>query len=293
MIKLIATDMDGTLLNDEMELSAENITAIKQAQNAGMTVIVATGRSVEEARPILQDAGINVPIITSNGAQIFDKDGKNTFTVGLDTVKLKTAMAILRQHEIYFELFTDKGGYTENKADRLASVAHWLKSTSPDLTEDEALVIAKSHMATLPIKAAENFDEIVARQAAGDLSVLKIFAMAQIGDKNLARARQELDKLPGLAVTSSGSNNIEINHIDAQKGKSLEKVADRLGISLSDVAALGDNFNDISMLERVGASIAMANAEPAVKKIAKYQTLKNTENGVAHAIDKLINQVWE
>src|SRR5574341_1458379 len=114
MIQLIASDMDGTLLNGEMEISEANITAIKKAQDAGIEFVVATGRSIEEAKPILDAANISCRFITSNGAQIFDKNGENNFTLGIDKDKLTQIIPVLREHKIYFELFTNNGGFTEN-----------------------------------------------------------------------------------------------------------------------------------------------------------------------------------
>ena len=289
MIQLIASDMDGTLLNSEMEISEANITAIKKAQAAGIEFVVATGRSIEEAKPILDAAKISCRFITSNGAQIFDKNGENSFTLGIDKDKLTQIIPVLRQHNIYFELFTNNGGFTENIDSRLASVAHWLKSTSPNLSEAEALATAKSHMTTLPIRQVNNFNEVVENS---ELKVLKVFAMGQRHDPALALAKQELNNIAGLHVTSSGANNIEVNHIDAHKGASLKKMTDKLGIAMQDVAALGDNFNDVSMLQAAGLSIAMANGEAAVKQIAKQVTVANTQNGVAHAIDNILEKKW-
>lgn len=290
MIQLIASDMDGTLLNEKMEISKENITAIKRAQTAGIEFIVATGRSIEEALPILKEAGINCRFITSNGAQVFDQNGKNIATVGIDKEKLKQVIAILRRHKLYFELFTDQGGYTENSAARLTTVAQWLRSTSPTLSEAQALDIAKGHMTTLPINDVENFDQVLANQS---LRILKVFVMSTIDTSNLLLAKTALLKISGLSVTSSGANNIEVNDCDAQKGQALKKVADTLGISLDAVAALGDNFNDMSMINMVGIGIAMGNAEAEVKAAAKYTTLTNIEHGVAYALDKLVAGEWQ
>ena len=87
-----------------------------------------------------------------------------------------------------------------------------------------------------------------------------------------------------MVVTSSFRNNIEINHVEAQKGIALEKFAKKRGIPLENVMAIGDNFNDVSMLKVAGASFAVANAEDGVKVFAKYLTSTNSENGVAEAI---------
>lgn len=289
MIQLIVSDMDGTLLNDSMEISSENIAAIKKVQAAGLEFVVATGRSIEEAQPILQAAGIKCRYITSNGAQIFDENGQNIFTVGIEKKKLALTMSILRHHQIYFELFTDHGGYTENIDDRIASVAHWLKSTSPNLSEAEAIEIAESHMATLPINFVADFKEVLENP---EVTVLKIFAMGQIDDPALLLAKEELSQITNLSVTSSAANNIEVNHESAQKGRSLQKVTELLNLPLSNVAALGDNFNDMSMIEAAGVGIAMANAEAEVKAIAKYETVTNIDNGVAYAIDRILAEEW-
>ena len=208
---------------------------------------------------------------------------------GIEKKKLALTMSILRHHQIYFELFTDHGGYTENIDDRIASVAHWLKSTSPNLSEAEAIEIAESHMATLPINFVADFKEVLENP---EVTVLKIFAMGQIDDPALLLAKEELSQITNLSVTSSGANNIEVNHESAQKGRSLQKVTELLNLPLSNVAALGDNFNDMSMIEAAGVGIAMANAEAEVKAIAKYETVTNIDNGVAYAIDRILAEEW-
>ncbi len=87
MIKLIASDMDGTLLNANMQISEENIQAIKYAQSHGVEFMVATGRNRKEALPPLQEAGIDCAMITLNGAQVFDKSGTSLFTVPISKEK--------------------------------------------------------------------------------------------------------------------------------------------------------------------------------------------------------------
>lgn len=289
MIQLIASDMDGTLLNEKMEISKENISAIKKVQAVGIEFMVATGRSIEEALPILKAAGISCRFITSNGAQIFDENGQNIATVGIDREKLRLVIAILRRHNLYFELFTDQGGYTENRKARLTTVAQWLKSTSPTLSEAQALDIAKGHMTTLPINEVANFDQVLDNIS---LKILKVFVMANIDTPSLLSAKAELLTISDLSITSSGANNIEVNHCDAQKGQALKKVATTLDIPLQNVAALGDNFNDLSMINMAGVGIAMGNAETAIKAAAKYTTLTNIEQGVANALDKLVTGEW-
>lgn len=101
---------------------------------------------------------------------------------------------------------------------------------------------------------------------------------------------QELAQSPNLAVSSSSRGNLEITHSDAQKGIALSTIAKQLGIDLKDVMALGDNLNDVSMLERVGYSVAMDNAAPEVKTVAKYVTDSNENSGVGKAIKKFLKE---
>src|SRR5699024_9410540 len=91
-------------------------------------------------------------------------------------------------------------------------------------------------------------------------------------------------------LSSSARGNIEITHSDAQKGIALNTIAERLNIDMENVMAIGDNMNDISMLERVGYSVAMDNAAPEVKAIAKYQTDSNEHSGVGKAIMTLLKE---
>lgn len=289
MIQLIASDMDGTLLDDQMSISSKNAEMIKAAQAEGINFLVATGRSFAEAEPTVSKAGIECNYITSNGAQIFDARGNNIFSLAIEHPKTYQAMAILRKYDIYFELLTNQGGYSESEATRASHFGKWLMSTSPNLKLDEAKTIINSHLDLLPINYVTRFDTILTND---NQKVIKIFAMGDINQDKLGYAREELEKIDGLFITSSGANNIEVNHVQAQKGITLKKVADELKIPMKNVAAFGDNYNDVSMLKSAGIGVAMANAESGVKAIANYHTVSNVESGVANAIENILNKTW-
>ena len=108
--------------------------------------------------------------------------------------------------------------------------------------------------------------------------------------EKIERIGQELSTISSLAVSSSSRGNLEITHSDAQKGIALETIANQLHIDLQDVMALGDNLNDVSMLERVGYPVAMDNAMPEVKAIAKLVTDTNEHSGVGKAIMKVLTE---
>ncbi|MDR1567106.1 MAG: Cof-type HAD-IIB family hydrolase [Streptococcaceae bacterium] len=285
MIQLIASDMDGTLLNEQMSISKANIEMIHHVQEQGIEFLVATGRSFEEAAPTLNEAGITCSLITSNGAQVFDKTGENVLSIAINEKKTQLVIDVLRKYGIYFELITQRGGFSEDKAQRLELLSQWLKSTSPQLTHEEALKTATDHLYSLPTTYIRRFDTLIKAQKH---QVLKVFAMGSIHQDSLEYAKEDLGKITGVVVTSSGANNIEVNHIHAQKGLTLQKVADKLAIPMQNVVALGDNFNDISMLKAAGIGVAMGNAESQVKTIADYQALSNTQDGVAWAIREIL-----
>ena len=105
---------------------------------------------------------------------------------------------------------------------------------------------------------------------------------------HLDNARKALDSLTGLAVSSSGAGNLEITNINAQKGIALEQFAKSKGIAMENVMAIGDNFNDLSMLQRAGYSVAMGNAPEEIKAACKSVTTTNEFDGVGMAIESAL-----
>ncbi|MDU6196237.1 MAG: Cof-type HAD-IIB family hydrolase [Staphylococcus haemolyticus] len=243
MIKLIATDMDGTLLNAAHEISEENINAIKYAQSKGITVVIATGRAFYEASTPMAETDLKVPYICLNGAEVRDESFNIMNTSHLNHELVERIKAILDREDVYYQVYTNRGIYTE------------------DPTRDLDIYLD------------------IARNA------------GQQGDvEKIERIGQELSTISSLAVSSSSRGNLEITHSDAQKGIALETIANQLHIDLQDVMALGDNLNDVSMLERVGYPVAMDNAIPEVKAIAKLVTDTNEHSGVGKAIMKVLTE---
>lgn len=115
MIKLIATDMDGTLLNSAHEISEENIEAIKLAQANGITVAIATGRAFYEANMPVKPTGLRVPYICLNGAEVRDEEFNIIHTSKLSNGQIKEITAVLAKYDIFYQVYTNFGIYTENK----------------------------------------------------------------------------------------------------------------------------------------------------------------------------------
>ncbi|MGY3765779.1 Cof-type HAD-IIB family hydrolase [Vagococcus vulneris] len=287
MIKLIASDMDGTLLSSNLSISEGNKQAILAAQEQGIEFMVATGRDHTEARPSLEEAGIKCGMITGNGAQAFDKEGNLLFTVGLTFDIVQEVITILKKNNLYFELMTTDGVYADSREARLENIASLVAENIPHITFKMAIAMASAHLETLKVTYVESYDELLKRS---DVEVLKIITFSDKGQVKLGPVAEELHHNKNIYVTSSFSNNLEVNHRDARKGYAVKHVADMLGILMDDVLAIGDNYNDLSMLEEAGVSFAMGNGEQIVKDTAKYLAETNVNDGVGKAITRAIEE---
>lgn len=287
MIKMIASDMDGTLLSSHLAISETNKEAVLEAQAKGIEFMVATGRAYSEAKPALDDAGIKCCMITGNGAQIFDENGEAIVTFSIDKKTTKEIMTTLREKNLYFELMTTNGVYAESQPQRVENFATLLANQVPHLTFKMAIAMASTHLNMLPVHYINNYDDLLVDDS---VEILKVIAFSDEGPKLLRPIADELEANGPLYVTASFPNNIEINHKDAQKGNAVKLMAEKRGIGLEDVMTIGDNFNDISMLKVAGVSFAMGNAEEDVKKIAKYEADTNMNHGVGKAILRAISE---
>lgn len=281
MIELIVSDMDGTLLNEKMKVSETNAKAIKTAMKKGIHFMVATGRGFTEAQPLLEEVGINCSFITLNGAQVYNEEGSVIQNIGIDKQSVHEIVAEIKKRNLYCEMTTSNGIYSDNKAKRIESVASLLFETNPDTTYKMAVVLAAARLEIMNINYVEDYEQLVHDDS---IEVLKIIAFSDDGRKVLGPLTEELEKSGELAITASFVNNIEINNINAQKGIALEAAAKKLNIPLENIMTLGDNFNDVSMLKVAGYSFAMENAEEEVKTYARYITTSNNNDGIAHAL---------
>lgn len=287
MIQLIASDMDGTLLDEHMHISEENIAAIRYAQEKGIHFMVCTGRNITEALPALNDANIECPMITLNGAQAFDKDHRVLFTVEIAKENALEVMRILEKYDVYYEVSTNQGTFSENLARRIETFAAFLSQRLPHLTYQMAIAMTSARFESLPIKIVENMKEYILQE---EIKVLKIIGFNNTEPQILDKVAADLADQPKIHITSSGTNNIEINHIDAQKGIAVKKIAEMFNIPLSQVMTIGDNYNDLSMIQEAGVSFAMENAVDELKQAAKYIADTNIHSGVGKAIRRAIDE---
>ncbi|ULG71791.1 Cof-type HAD-IIB family hydrolase [Macrococcus brunensis] len=286
MIRLIATDMDGTLLNSGHEISQENIEAIRYAQSQGVTVVIATGRAFYEANMPVKPTGLTVPYICLNGAEIRDEQFNITHTSHLNPEQIEEVTGVLRKYDIFYQVYTNFGIYTEDKEKDLQIYLDIAMQAGNEPDEEKIREGIEKRLEQGTLKEVDDYSMIYDRE--GEL-VMKLLAYTSDHHK-LMQAKSELKAFSSLAVSASARNNLEITHADAQKGVALKRIAEQLEIPLSETMALGDNLNDVSMLEVAGFSVAMENAARETKAIAKYLTDSNEESGVGRAIMKYVKQ---
>ena len=287
MISVIASDMDGTLLNEELKISQENAAAIKAAQAKGIHFVVATGREYREAKPLLDEYDIKAPLITLNGAAMFDVDSKLLDMIPITKPVAKLIMHQLEKNNLYYEITTNKGVISNSRARRIEMIANLLSTVNPDTSYKLAVAMSTARVELMNVTYLDDYQELLDNN---QYSILKIIAFGKNGQKQLAPIQKMIEDKVDVAISSSFENNIEINSPRAQKGIAVEHFAQELNIPMDQVMTIGDNLNDASMLKVAGVSYAMGNAIPAIKQMAKYVTVTNNENGVAKAILEQIDK---
>ncbi|MDS0525381.1 Cof-type HAD-IIB family hydrolase [Clostridium sp. SHJSY1] len=284
MIKIIASDMDGTLLNSNHEISKENLEAIKKAQELGVHFTISTGRDIDGVLPVIKGYGLKCECILSNGAEYRDENGNILEKIDIEKSTVKKVIGMMNEAGIRAQIFTDRGIFTaDSKEDALKGMAYMAQSFQKIESFEEALELSRNQEHFKKLKYIENLEVFLETS----VEIRKIFAF--YNDTNVIRDMKfKLDEIEDLAVSSSFRDNIEITNKDAQKGIILAKVAKKMGVSKDEVMVIGDSFNDYTMFTEFTESYAMENAIDEIKEIAKYITDTNNNAGVAKAIYKAL-----
>lgn len=271
MYKLLCTDMDGTLLNSKGEISKENIRAIKLAHEKGVKVTICTGRVFTSARYFADLLGIRVPVIASNGAYIREKDKNDViYKSVLGEENCNRILGILKKYELSPHFHTTNIIFIET-----------ITGSSRNYTNFNSKVPKDKQINIQIIKDWER----VFKDHKDDL--VKCVCVDDNKEKILA-AKQELRELSELEVVSSAENNFEVMCKGVSKGRAVEILAAYYDIKREEIMCIGDNENDMSMIQYAGMGVAMGNGEQFVKSAADFITDTNDNQGVAKAIEKFI-----
>lgn len=266
MVRLIALDVDGTLLTSRGTVSPETVRAIRAARERGVRVVLSTGRSAPEAVWLTRLAGCDSRAVVLGGAAVADMaDGRHIRRWDIAGETAERVLELLRGRRLACMVFAGE----VNLLDSYSSAVFHANYPYPAYLDTT----------------------VVADDLAGWLRVhgqplTKIHAEG--APETFPPLLERLGELPGLALTSSGADNFEVVAVGVDKGKALCLLAEEWGIAPAEIAAIGDSDNDLAMLRAVGCPVAMGNACGEVKEAASMVTASNDGDGVAKAIWKLI-----
>ncbi|MDD4600636.1 Sugar phosphatase YidA [bioreactor metagenome] len=257
-IKLVAVDLDDTLLDKSNQVSPHTREIIRQAVAQGVTVTVATGRMYQSAVRFARQLKIDVPIITYNGALI--KSCLSEEVLYEQPIELETARGVL-------ELFKSRGWYVQSYIDDVLCV----EKINDKVRCYEKIIDVKAEAIGAALYAPPKAPtKLLTIGEPAELEVIWQVVAEQFGDR--------------LYITKSKANYLEMAHPSVNKGQALRFLAAKLGITREQVMAVGDSLNDLDMIEYAGWGVAMGNAAERVKAVAQAVTLRNDEDGVAEAI---------
>ena len=271
MYRLVAIDLDGTLLNSNKQISDEDKQSINSAINKGLKVLVCSGRIYAGARIFARYVGIRGPLIACNGALIRNMETEEVlFSNFLNFEECKRVIDICHRENIYFHIYAGDTMYTEKL--EFSSKSYWDKNLT--LPEEDRV----------DIRVVDNIIRDISHEAS---NIAKLVAISDNLEK-LSLIRQRIEKSNSISVVSSNFDNFEVVNKGVSKGYALKFLADKLGIVKDEIIAIGDNENDYSMLEYAGLGVAMGNAEDGIKGIANYVTASNNESGVSRVLKKFM-----
>ena len=263
-IKLIASDMDDTLLNSKCQISARNEAAIRSALAAGKVFLLATGRMYVSVRPYAERLGLDVPLVTYNGALVKGSlSGKVFYEHKMNLATANEVLAYCREHGYYLQLYVGDSIliHTENCCSRMYTKISGIPTT--------AIGDAVYHTDEAPYKI---------------LVMTKPEEFQQDWINFAEHFKGKLD------VTSSKDNFLELMEPGINKWEAVKSVAASYGVLPEEIMCIGDSNNDVKMIANAGIGVAVGNAKDAAKAQAKIITATNDNDGVALVIESILTQ---
>ena len=264
--KLVACDIDGTLLGSDMKLSEENINAISELSQKGIYFVPATGRSLSEISDVKNIDGIRY-IIYSNGAAILDKATGKTEFIGLNGSEAKTVLDTVTRYPCYIVEHCDgktcvgeKGEAVYERNNVSIPVRH--------LIDDMAEYVEDFERRMYTMENLENINVFFASEA------------------DMRECKAKLSENPGLLCVEGWKCNLEIFSAKAGKGNALSMLTERLSVSLGETVAIGDSGNDLPIIKAAGLGLCVSNGCKALKEAADEIICSNDEHVVSYVLNR-------
>lgn len=260
--RLLALDLDGTLLNSKKEITPETCKALAWAKERGIYVVLSTGRIVGEAAEFAREIACDDHMVTAGGAAIATASDERILEswampceVGAQAVAavqdLPVRVMIYVGDKIFINPFSDQDFVVNYRVEGFHANKVVLKDIAGAIRQR-------------------------------NLDVTKVYAIG--AQEDLEKALQIIRRLPHVTITNSGADNFEVMPEGVDKGMALVRLGQMLGVAPEEMVAIGDSDNDAAMLRAVGMPVAMGNADPALKALAQYITADCDHDGVAQAV---------
>lgn len=262
-IRLLAIDLDGTLVNHDLAINPRDVAAVRAASAAGVTVVIATGRMFKSSLRFAEPLGLKGPIINYQGAVVREiASGEVWYRCELTVPMQQRVLALAEPKDWHVNAYVDERVYTAR-------------------ARPEADLYAR--IAMVPYEVVGPLSRWVGQDSTK-------MVLVDLDPENVPARINELSTWMGdvARVTRSLDWFVEVVNPEVSKARALAMVADRLGIAQAEVCAIGDNTNDEDMVAWAGFGVAMGNAPAALKGLAKYVTGTVDEGGVAQVIERFV-----
>lgn len=281
MIKLIASDLDGTLLDEPNRISKINLDAIEYAYQKGAKFCFSTGRDLQSIKDITCLLKHKPVLLLGNGSEVYDEDENLVFQNFFNNKYLEEVCEIMNKHDVPHMVFTTDGFYTTTNP---VEVRRRFIERIGKIRNQEMAHIFATNM-DKPCNNLVQIEDI--QEFAKTKKVLKVEGF-HYNSKPVEDVKKELEKFTELSHLSTGKNNVEVTNLTAKKGLALKRYCEHANIKKDEVMVMGDSHNDLSMFEFFKYSFAPENSIQEIKDYA-YKVVKSCdEHGVSQAIYEFI-----
>lgn len=267
--KVIAFDLDGTLLNNQGQILPSSQQAIQNAIQQGIKVVLVTGRHHTAVRPYHYQLGLTTPIICCNGTYLYDVETDTTPLANpLSNAQAEQVISIAEKYQTHLLMYSRNAMNYQYLNEHMRKFSEWVKHC-PDFV--------RPHLQQInDFRALLTADETIWK-----------FVISHPDRQVMEQAVAELSPQQ-FNCEWSWVDRVDVANQGNSKGNRLTELLEQWHIPIEQVIAFGDNHNDISMLQSVGLGVAMGNAEPEVKQIAKVVTLSHNEDGIAEILNQYL-----
>ncbi|MGE5673191.1 MAG: Cof-type HAD-IIB family hydrolase [Mycobacterium leprae] len=277
--KLLALDVDGTLMNSQKRISQATRLALSQAMAQGVHVTLATGRGFPSAVAIARSLGLKTPLVTHDGGYVADPvTGRVVSRVAIPAETTAKAVELFRECGLHVALLHEKFRVIDDR------LPYWRKDWFKPGRWGEIYNFLWEYR-NYPLVHAPNLAEYV---RSNQLEVPKYYVTGDATSIKLGQTRLQQEMGDLLRTASAGPEAMEVMPVGLSKGTGVEALAKSLGLTMQEVIACGDNYNDVEMIRAAGMGVAMGQAPDEVRWSARFVTRSNDEDGVAYVVKRFL-----